>query len=242
MTSRLIARIVGVGLVAVVLAACGSDEPVPAPSAATVEVAGSFSAIQAADGFVVTVERAESHSVTVSAIGIDPAELDVGVDGNTLQLRTASGSVPDSASLSAVVRTPSARKLTATSGAQVTVLAPMTLGGEQVKVDLTAGARFEGEVSAKALTIGMQAGAEAQVSGSSRSVTIVGSEAAQLGAADLTVADADVSLTTAAVATLTVNETLRASLSSGAELTYSGDPKITKRSVDTGADLVQADS
>lgn len=240
-TPSMFRKVFVAALAALTLVACGNDQGEQSTEAATFEVDGAFTSIRAADGFLVTVQRSDTYAVEVTTAGIGRDDLDVAVEGNTLELRTREGVVPNGANLQAVVSAPGVRKLTATSGSQVLMPAPMSLGGDDVKIDLTAGARFEGEVSAKTLQIGMQAGASAALSGSSRTVALVGSEAAELDATALVSADADVTLDTAAVASLTVNESLRVALASGATLSYAGDPKVIKRSVKSGSSLTRAD-
>jgi hypothetical protein len=219
--------------VALVLVGCSSTAaPIPSETN-TISVEGSFTSIRAADGFEVSVKRANTHSVQVSTTGVPVEVPDVTIVDDVLQIQTK-GTIPSGGILRAVVSAPTIIDVTGATGAQIILQAPMTLGGDDVSVDLTNGATFEGEVSAKSLAVTMQAGAESTISGSSRTVSVVGSQNAQLVATDLVVADADVDLSTAGRASLTVNETLSVRLATGADFRYFGDPKITERKVEEG--------
>ncbi len=237
---RGIAALVGVAVLALGCSA-GSGESEPddqvEPQLAERVVAGDFDALKAADGFQVRVARGPESQVTVSSSGIPEEQVEAVIDGETLELSTKSGSVPAGVTLNAAVMVPTLTEVTATSGAQVVLLEGLAMDAEDASIELTAGARFAGEVSADSLNVILQAGARAQVSGSVGKALIVGSEAGELDGADLAVADAKVTLSSGATAELTVRDTLDVSLSSGSELVYAGNPRITNREVGSGAAL-----
>lgn len=254
--SRWPARIATLLGVAVLVSGCsaGSDgsrpDDSPAPGRVERDVVGSFDKLKVADGFQVQVARGAESRVTVSATGIPEEQIEVAVDQNTLKLSTKTGPVPRGAVLSAAVVVPSLIEVTATSGAQVDLLSGLaigapsgpTVGGHDATVDLTAGAGFDGEVSAESFSIFLQAGARAQIRGSAGKASINGSEAGVLEGLEFDVADAQVTLSSGATTELTVHGTLDASLSSGSRLVYAGNPRITNRAVGTGATLQSTSS
>lgn len=214
-----------------------TDDESGEPTAAEHVLVGNFSSLRVADGFQVRVERGAESRATISTSGIPEGQIEAVIDKNALELRTTNGSVPMGASLSADVVVPVLAGVTATSGARVVLLPGLTLGAPDAMVDLTAGASFDGEVSAESLEAKLQAGAVAQVSGSAGKASINGSEAGVFDAVELVVSNAFVNLSSGATAELTVTKTLDVSLSSGSKFVYSGSPKITGREIKSGAVL-----
>lgn len=242
--SRRIAAVLGAAVLAVGCSADSDDSVTDRTEPASVEnvVVGSFDSLKIADGFEVQVERGIQSRATITTSGIPEGQIESVIDNNVLELRTMTASVPHGARLSAAVTVPALAEVTATSGAQVVLLSGLTLGTPDARLDLTAGAEFEGKVSGDAFEANLQAGARAVVDGTTSKASIIGSESGVFDGAELTVADAKVTLSSGATAELTVDDTLAVSLSSGSRLVYAGNPRVTEREVGAGSTLESSNS
>ena len=222
---------------AMLVAACGAaDSETEQASPSQVPTMESFDQLKVADGFVVQVGRGNTSQVELSVSGVPADQVVAQVSLGALELRTT-GSVPAGADLAARVEMPSLSQVTATAGAEVTLVSGMTLGGGDVGIDLTVAATFDGEVSARTIAVQMQAGSKAILSGSAHEVVIVGSEAGVLSGFGLTVADAKVDLSSGTNAELSVQDVLRVKLASAAQFKYQGKPQIAKSDLAPGTSL-----
>lgn len=230
----------GILVAATVVAGCSSSPSDSSADSVNRTLVGTFSTLKIADGFQVQVDRGASSKVEINVTGLSEDQIEAVIEDDILELRTKAGTVPAGAELSAHVVVAALVEVTATSGAQVSLQSGMALGSPDAAIDLTAGAKFSGEISGNVLDVQMQAGASAQVTGSARTASIVGAEASKFNGPKLVVADAKVNLSSGATAELTVNDTLDVALSSGAKFVYSGKAKITNKTVKTGASLQKA--
>jgi hypothetical protein len=204
-------------------------------------VVGDFDKLQVAHGFQVQVRDGAESQATVSASGIPAEQIQAVVDGGTLVLSTTTGSVPRGANLKAAVVAPALSGVTAASGAKIVLLQGLALGANDANINLTAGADFEGEISADSFDAVLQAGARAQVRGAAQAASIVGSESGMFDGAEFAVADAKVRLSSGSTAELTVDGTLDVSLSSGSQLIFGGSPRVTQSDVESGSTLTSKD-
>lgn len=223
------------------LAGCSGSNPQPTTSA-SISVSGSFRAIRAADGFQVSVAKGPTPGVVVSSTGIGQDQVLATVEDGVLTLETVSGTVPTGASLSADVTVSTLESVTATAGATVRAAPDVPISGDDGKLSLSAGASFQGAVSATRLTADLHAGATSDLSGAVRRGRFSVVEASKLTGADLTVTDATVEMSSGASALISVKRTLSVSLSSGASLTYRGNPQLGRKQVTGGASLRKASS
>lgn len=218
------------------LVGCDDARPSASPSASVVAT-GSFDSIQAADGFRVTVSPGTSSTVQVRSSGIPANQVQVTIADGVLTLRTASGPVPAGASLSADVTAESLVSVTGTSGALIRLSRGVALSGKAVRLKLSAGAEFSGAVQTKDFTADLKAGSSATLSGAATRAKVSVTEASAFRAGDLELAEASVDMSAGATALMNVKRAMAVSLSTGASLSYLGEPKITKQRVKTGATL-----
>ncbi|MDP4015034.1 MAG: DUF2807 domain-containing protein [Candidatus Nanopelagicales bacterium] len=220
----------------VALVGCDDARPSASPSASVVAT-GSFDSIQAADGFRVTVSPGTSSTVQVRSSGIPANQVQVTIADGVLTLRTASGPVPAGATLSADVTAESLVSVTGTSGALIRLSRGVALSGKTVRLKLSAGAEFSGAVRAKDFTADLKAGSSATLTGSVARAKVAVTEASTVRAGDLELTEASVDMSAGATALMNVKRAMAVSLSTGASLSYLGEPKITKQRVTTGATL-----
>lgn len=241
-------------LLALAVAAAGCDMPSTGglgrvtgsgtPQTKTFDLAG-FTKVRADYGFDVQVTRADAYGVTVTVDDNLVRELRVSKEGDTLVIgMNDQYTVYDRATLKATVTMP---RLTgvevsgaagvaasgfasgdpldvAASGAGVVKLSGVRAG--KVGMQVSGGARLEGDLEAEELSGEVSGGGLVTLNGSAARLRAEASGAGELGLGGMTVQDADLRLSGGAKGKVTVTGTLNVQASGGATLDYAGSPQL----------------
>lgn len=234
-------RFVAVGIFSVLaatLGACGNESGSGTSNAtASLSSTGSFDKIQVANGVRMTVERGERATAEVKGTGISNDQIQVAVADNTLTVMAADGTVPPGAQIEAKVSAVSISSITATSGASIDFVGDMDMSNESGELNVSSGASVTVPVNSKDADVKLQAGGKISINGASQSLSLVVTESGEFSGADFTATSADVTMSSGGTASVKVTKKLIVDLTTGAALTYSGQPKVTKKRVASGATL-----
>lgn len=219
------------------LAACGDGEedkaPEPEPtlsgfgSIVTQEMDfADFTAVEAANAFIVVITQSDSFSVTVRVDESILDLLDVSRVGDTLRLRIEQSISPrEYVNLQATITMPQLHSLDLSGASTATV------SGFQSSADLDLGlsgaSSLDADLGAGNVDINASGASNVTLRGSAAELTIEGSGASDLDLADFTVDTAHVELSGASEATVNAQERIDPVDASGASnLRYLGDPAL----------------
>jgi hypothetical protein len=109
--------------------------------------------------------------------------------------------------------------------------------GSDMKIHLSSGASFKGEVQFNSLSIDGSSGAMAHVSGKAQSVSLGASSGGGVYGYDLVSDKCDADASSGGVIEVSVNKELSAEASSGGDIHYKGSGVITKVSTSSGGSI-----
>ncbi|MGI6207036.1 MAG: head GIN domain-containing protein [Anaerolineae bacterium] len=197
-----------------------------------------FSAVQAANGFDVTITQGEAYSVTVIAPESLFRYLDVARSGNTLRLRLAPGRsyLVGPSNLRAQVTMPTL------DGVRLSGASQITAAGfgftPDFEAELSGASRLEGEFEASDVRLTLSGGSRLNLAGQTDRLVIDGSGGSEINLTRFLASVASVELSGGSTATINVTEELEYDLSGGSRLRYAGGPSITDAEASGGSQAI----
>jgi len=185
-----------------------------------------FTSVDVENAFAVEIIQSDSFSVTIRVDDNILDSVDVSKEGDTLRIRLERGvSVRGDVTLEARVTMPDLEGLELSGASRASVSGFRSSG--ELDIDLSGASALDGDLEAGSIDIDASGASTVELEGSAGGLTIVVSGASTLNLADLTVFTAEVSLSGASRATLSVQESIDPVDVSGAStLRYLGDPSL----------------
>ena len=229
--------------------------PKGSPVSRNYELSG-FTGISASCGFETKISQGDDYKVTITTNEHMFDYINVYVSGTTLILEPKPLSFQSFSVLKAEITMPELEKINLSAGATGTVkgfvstkdLAVSLSSGSELDMDiqagnteieLSSGSEAKGNLKASDTTIRLSSGSHIEINGTVNNLLVNASSGAQTKLAGLISNNADVRLSGGGQATVKTIGTLDANLSSGAQLRYTGNPKIGSIKVSGGATINQ---
>ncbi|HAA10490.1 MAG TPA: hypothetical protein DCE41_01865 [Cytophagales bacterium] len=204
---------------------------------------GSFDRVSAHEGIEVVLQEGNSNSAKITAKRIDLDEVLLDISGGSLKIHLE-GNNHNNVDVEVVVTyTGSLEGVRASSAASVVCNdwleaddfevdassagdVDVKVTADDIDVDGSSAGTIVLEVKAGDIDLDMSSSANITISGTADDLEVDGSSAGDLRAYDLTVKDADVSLSSGSHAKVNVSDNLRARVSSGGGVRYKGSPRM----------------
>jgi len=192
-----------------------------------------FDSIRVEDAFDVTVRQGDAFRVEVSVPEGAEDDLDVRQDGSWLHIGGGGGC--GSFARRATLELPVLRRLEAGSASRVTLRGLSSAGS--LHMALSAASRVEGDLEADTTTLRLSLASSAQISGRTDLLELSVSEASRGQLDDLSSRSADVRLSAASNATISVSDRLDVTATAASVLRYIGDPELGRVDLSGGSRL-----
>ena len=197
----------------------------------------SFSRLQVASAFEVTVSLGGQPSLTLHIDDNLERYVDVGVDGDTLHIGLRRGTSVSDATLQAAVTAPSLARIQGSGSSRIRLQDP--LAGEDLRLELSGASRLDGAAELRSMRAGLSGASEVRLSGRVGSVSANASGASRLALERLEVDALEVGLSGASNAEVWVRRTLSATLSGASSLRYRGSPTLTRQDTSGGSSITR---
>lgn len=204
-----------------------------------------FRSIKVGDGIDLYLSQGTEESVAVSAsrdeyrnrikTEVIDGVLKVYYDRESLNDWTSGGK-----KLKAYISFKTLDKLTASAGAEVMVQG--TIKEDVLSLYFNSGAQFKGKLEAGKIIVETESGAKLSIDGSTGTFNVNASSGARVSAYDLSCGKADIRCTTGAKIEVTVNDEMKVDASTGGNIHYKGDAKITEMSTRLGSVIKKTNS
>lgn len=196
-----------------------------------------FTAVTAATGIDVYITPAETFSVEVTADKNVMEYVRTELVGNELHIKYSSILSLNNTKVRTIVRLncPKLETISATSGANIVLTE--VFEGKKLVVDATSAADIEGAVRYEQIVVSVSSGADITLTGRCDNCDISATSGADVDTSALISKNVVVSATSGADAEVFALESLKARSSSGADITYHGDPTSTDIATSSGADI-----
>ena len=204
-----------------------------------------FRSIKVSDGIHLFLSQGNEESVAISASRDEYRNrLKTEVENGVLKIYYDRESFSDWTSggkkLRAYVSFKTLDKLTASAGAEVMIQG--IIKEDVLSVYLNSGAHIKGKVEAGKLVMEIESGANAKLDGSAGVLNINANSGAKMSAYDLAAGKADLRCTTGAKIEVTVNDEMKVDASTGGNIHYKGNAKITDMNTRLGSSVKRIDS
>ena len=197
----------------------------------------SFSRLQVASAFEVTVSLGGQPSLTLRIDDNLDRHVDVGVDGDTLHIGLRRGTSVSDATLQAAVTAPSLARIQGSGSSRIRLQDP--LAGEDLRLELSGASRLDGAAELRSMRADLSGASEVRLSGRVGSVSANASGASRLALERLEVDALEVGLSGASNAEVWVRRTLSATLSGASSLRYRGSPTLTRQDTSGGSSITR---
>lgn len=220
------------------LAVYAQDNKVMTDVNATVRTLNSsFTGLSVSSGIQLYLTQGNEASLAVSAADEKHlARLTTTVENGMLKIYYDNNGVTwtsnENRKLKAYVSFKTLEKLSASSGAEVTVKGEMVV--ENLDMKFTSGAGITGVMNAKQLTVEQNSGSKISISGKAEKIQIDISSGAYFKGYDLAVDYCDVKASSGAAVHITINKELTAKASSGGGIRYKGTALIRDINISSG--------
>jgi len=206
-------------------------------------VTGSFSAIHVSDGIELLLTQGGNESVAVSASDNKYIErLKTEVSNGVLKIyydnKAMVWNSNEKRKLKAYVSFKELEELKAGSGADVKCKSVLQL--DNLKMDFSSGAQFNGEVAIQHLETNQGSGSEINATGKAEHLKADASSGAIFKGYDLSVNDCEAKASSGGEVRITVNKELAAKASSGGSIKYKGEGVIKDINVSSGGTVKRA--
>jgi hypothetical protein len=199
-----------------------------------------FTAITVSDGIDLYITQGGTESVAVSASDDKYLErLKTEVENGTLKIyydnKTMVWNSNEKRKLKAYVSFKNLESLKASSGSEVKTKSLLTL--DNLKMNFSSGAQFNGEVDIKTLEVSENSGAGVNVTGKAENLKTDLNSGAIFKGYDLSVNYCDAKVTSGAEVRITVNKELAAKANSGGSIKYKGEGVVKDINVNSGGSV-----
>jgi hypothetical protein len=212
------------------LAACDEDDEASAlrgsGNIVTEEMEfADFTAVEAANAFVVDITRSDSFNVTLRVDDNILDLLDVSKAGDTLRIRLKPRASLTNATLEASVTMPELDSLKLSGASKVRLSGFVST--DRIDVEASGASTLDGDLEAGSVDLEVSGASRVALEGSAGELSISGSGASTLDLGDFVIDKAEVDLSGASEATVNVGERIDpVDVSGASRLRYVGDPAL----------------
>jgi hypothetical protein len=184
-----------------------------------------FTAVEAANAFVVDITRSDSFNVTLRVDDNILDLLDVSKAGDTLRIRLKPRASLTNATLEASVTMPELDSLKLSGASKVRLSGFVST--DRIDVEASGASTLDGDLEAGSVDLEVSGASRVALEGSAGELSISGSGASTLDLGDFVIDKAEVDLSGASEATVNVGERIDpVDVSGASRLRYVGDPAL----------------
>ena len=198
-----------------------------------------FTAIEVKDGFDVEIERSDTFNVTIIADKELYDNLKVRHQDDVLRIYIDPPYSHIISHKTAKITMPMLRQI------DLSLNSRGTISGFQASEDFIAnlalGSSLSGDIEAKNIIFDIASGSNVKLEGAADGMTLNGSGGSTAVLSEFELTGAKIKLTSGSKATVNVKESMEVDLSLGSNLTYIGDPAITKIEISGGSVMKPAE-
>jgi hypothetical protein len=199
-----------------------------------------FDAVDASNGFQVTLAPGDGFSVKVTVDDNVTDYLVVEKHGDTLHIGLDNrGGWFSTRNLRAEVTLPELRQVGLSGGSSATMAGFPAVGS--FTAELSGGSRLQGDVAAEDVSLTGSGGSRFVLAGSAQNLSVSGSGGSRAELAELVAQQANMDLSGGSQASIQVVGELNYNISGGSRLTYGGDPAIGRSDASGGSEAVRGD-
>lgn len=193
-----------------------------------------FNSIQVASGIEATLVKGDSHSIEITASGVELSKIESNVTNRVLELKI-SGISPKASTIKAIVTYVSLEEVSGSSSAKVFVKNPIS--EKKVRLYAASSSYVEAEVNAENLVVDAQTNAKISVNGKVANLDFSAYTNAEIDGEKLVTDNATVKINTNAKGSFHVNKSITGSAATRGRVTYTGDPNIVDIKTNTGGSI-----
>ena len=195
----------------------------------------SFWKISVGEAITVYLTQGSSEKVTVEAKGVDLDEVITEVSGSRLKIEMEGNRNYRDIDVTVYVTYKTLEALDVNSAADLFTKGPIR--SDKLEIDISSAGDAEVEVDVDRLIVGISSAGDLTVNGKANSQKVNVSSAGSYYAYELTSKEAEIDVSSAASAKVSVSEDLRASASSGGSVRYKGNPKKRDTNASSGGSV-----
>ena len=195
---------------------------------------GSFKGIKSSEGIDVYLKKGDKESVRVEASGIPINKVLTEVSGDYLKIHLSEGRY-NSRTVKVYVTYVEVNKLSASSASNI--VSEGTIKTNALSLNASSAATIEISVEVNNLSASASSAADIELKGKARSVEIDASSAGEVDAYDLEAEEANIDVSSAGSAKITVTQRIDADASSGGSIRYRGSPTKTNTNSSSGVSV-----
>jgi hypothetical protein len=197
----------------------------------------SFSRVVVSNRFIVNLSRSDQEKVTVRIDDNLVNHLDVRVSNEILTIGLRPRTAVHRATLEADVAVPTLSGIDLNGASRMHITD--SLVGQALSLSVSGASSLDGPIRVEEVKADLSGASRASLTGTAGRLVLDGNGASNLGGIDLKVDALEVDLSGASEATVSVTNTVSASLSGASNLKYHGTPEFTKRDT-SGASSISA--
>lgn len=197
-----------------------------------------FSKISASNAIDVRITEGSSNTITVEAnlVEIIPF-IQTEVTNGELKVYLKKGNKPKhkNSQMTVHVSASNLTEINASSAADIYSVEMLTT--DEIKLSASSGSDIKLQLTANSITCSASSGSDIRLKGTATSANVRASSGADIDMKEMTVVNADVSASSGSDIHLYVTGKLNASASSGADITYKGNPEYVDQSKSSGGSI-----
>lgn len=193
-----------------------------------------FNSVQVASGIDATLVKGDTHSVEITASGVELSRVESKVTNRVLELKI-SGISPKASTVKAIVTYVSLEEVSASTSAMVFVKDP--IAEKAVNLFAATSGYIEVEVNAQDLLIDAQTNAKIFVTGKVTNLDFYAYTNAEIDGEKLNTDNATVKINTNAKGSFHVNKSITGSAATRGRVIFTGNPNIVDIKTNTGGSI-----
>ena len=198
-----------------------------------------FTAIEVEDGFEVDIVRSDTYNVIVIADKALFNNLEVRHQDDVLKIYIDPPYSHIISNKTARIAMPVLEQIDLSMNSKGTISGFQS--SEDFIANLSMGSSLSGDIEAKSLSCNIVSGSSVKLSGAADEMTLNGSGGSTAELSEFELTGAKITLTSGSKAMVNVSEGMEVDLSLGSNLTYIGDPTITKIDISGGSAMKPAE-
>jgi hypothetical protein len=198
-----------------------------------------FTAIEIEDGFEVDIVQSDTYNITIFADKKLFNNLEVRHQDDVLKIYIDPPYSHIISNKTAMITMPVLKQIDLTMNSKGTISGFQS--SENFFANLSMGSSLSGDIKVESLNCNIASGSSVDLTGAADEMTLNGNGASTAELSKFELASAKVTLTSGSKATVNVSDSMEVDLSLGSNLTYIGDPAITKIDISGGSAMKPAE-
>jgi hypothetical protein len=198
-----------------------------------------FTAIEVEDGFEVDIVQSDKYNVTIFADKELFKNLEVRHQDDILKIYIDPPYSHIISNKTAMIAMPVLKQIDLTMNSKGIISGFQS--SEDFIANLTMGSSLSGDIEAESLNCDIASGSSVDLTGAADEMTLNGAGASTAELSKFELTSAKITLTSGSKATVNVSDSMEVDLSLGSNVTYIGDPTITKIDISGGSAMKPAE-